>query len=532
MNGPKVLVVGAGPTGLLLTLSLARQGIPVRIVDKKPGPAEHSRALVVHARTLELYAQLGIANEVVEVGVPVEKVHILQADGRGDEVVPLRNIGKGLSPFPNVVCYPQDAHEKLLIQKVREAGVEIGWDTRLTELSANEEGARATLEHDGGQTETVDAAYVCGCDGGRSRVREALEIGFEGGSYDRSYFVVDASIRGADPRDIRLSFDPKILALGFPVRPGEARLLGVTPDALMGKKDLSFEDVRGDLESLLRLEVEKVNWFSAFKIHHRVAEHFRVGRCFLAGDAGHVHSPLGGQGMNTGLGDAYNLAWKLALVIQGRAPSALLDTYEPERIAFARTLVSTTDTAFQHLVGSDLGSRLTRSAAPRVVPFLFNFEALRRTLFKTISQISIRYPDSALSEGAAGEVRGGDRLPWLAAPKDEGLGNFAVLTARAFQLHVYGVVSEELSSAARELGLPVHAFDWNHRAHEKGFGQDSALVVRPDGYVGLALERQKAAALRAYVARNGLSFGEARARPVTLQAGIQMPQQRVERRSA
>src|SRR5262249_37837652 len=164
----------------------------------------------------------------------------------------------------------------------------------------------------------------------------------------------------------------------------------------------------------MRVDVERVNWFSTYHVHHRVADRFQRGRVFLAGDAAHVHSPVGGQGMNTGIGDAVNLAWKLADVLRGRADAGLLDTYEPERIEFARRLVATTDRVFILVTSRVPIARFVHlRVVPRMIPLLFARRAVRRLMFRTISQTTISYRDSRLSAGTAGRVHGGDRLPWV-----------------------------------------------------------------------------------------------------------------------
>ena len=203
------------------------------------------------------------------------------------------------------------------------------------------------------------------------------------------------------------------------------------------------------------------------------------------GDAGHLHSPTGGQGMNTGIGDAINLGWKLAEVLRGRAAPTLLDSYEPERIAFARRLVATTDRAFTALVGSGwLGEITRRWALPHLVPVLGAFDVTKKLFFKTLSQTQIEYENSPISEGKAGKVRGGDRLPWVLA--GEG-GNFDALRSLDWQLHIYGEPGAALLRAAETLSLMVERLDFSEAAQAAGLARDGAYLVRPDGYVGLAM---------------------------------------------
>ena len=325
-------------------------------------------------------------------------------------------------------------------------------------------------------------------------------IGFAGDTYPNLYYVADVKLSAGDSGDLYLALGAHAFALRMPARKGAMqRLIGIVPDRADGA-EISFEDIRPTVEPLLAARVASVNWFSTYRVHHRVAAHFRVGRVFLAGDAGHLHSPAGGQGMNTGIGDAINLGWKLAEVWHGRAAETLLDSYEPERIAFARRLVATTDRVFQAVTGGGLVGSVVRSfVMPHVLPAITGFAAGRRTLFRTVSQIAIAYPDSALSQGRAGDVAGGDRLPWVAEAD-----NFAPLTSLRWQLHVYGSPAPPLSAAAASLALPLHAF---HPAPAAGLAADAAYLVRPDGHVALALPDQDAAVLRAYVAAHGLRFG-------------------------
>jgi hypothetical protein len=240
-----------------------------------------------------------------------------------------------------------------------------------------------------------------------------------------------------------------------------------------------------------------VNWFSTYRVHHRVANHFRGGRAFLLGDAAHVHSPVGGQGMNTGIGDAVNLAWKLADVLKKRASEKLLDSYEPERIAFARQLVATTDRGFMLVTRRGLVARIVRTRiAPLVVPILFRLAAVRRLMFRTVSQTQVNYRDSTLSAGVAGKVRGGDRLPWVKLRSGE--DNFAPLTSVAWQVHVYGEAPRGVAEVCTELRLPLHLFAWEPAMERAGFQKGALYLVRPDGYVALAEPSGEATKLRQY----------------------------------
>lgn len=504
MNSATVLIAGAGPTGLMLALQLARRGIAVRIIDKNSGPGLASRAMAVHARTLEFYRQLGCADALVAQGIPIDTIH-LREDDKEIARLPLRDIGAGISPYPFVLAYPQDDHERFLVGQLHALGVEVEWEAELESFTHDEEKVQAVLQRRGVR-ELCTVPYLCGCDGARSRVREQLRLDFAGGTYGHLYFVADVKLSGPPNKDLVGQLSANTFVLMLPVRStGMQRLIGIMPDEAAGKADASFEDVRAHAEGMLGVRVDEVNWFSTYRVHHRVAAQFRRGRCFLAGDAAHIHSPAGGQGMNTGIGDAVNLGWKIAQVLQGRAASALLNSYEAERMPFARALVATTDHAFSAIVAPGLGGQVLRHwLLPSAAPLLAGFASARRALFKTISQVQIHYPDSKLSAGRAGEVLGGDRLPWVA---DGVHDNFDALHTMDWQLHVYGTPTASLMAEADGLTLPLVLFPWSPQADRTGLMRDAAYLVRPDGYVALSLPRQEAGALPEFAARLGLRFG-------------------------
>ena len=505
MNTPPVLIVGAGPTGLMLALRLARHGVDCRIIDKNSGPGQASRAMAVHARTLEFYQQLGFADELVSLGIKINAMHIHEG---GEELVKLAlgEIGEGLSPYPFVLSLPQDEHERFLISKLAAAGVHVEWNVALDLWTQDDSEVQAILLNHG-ERQYCTFNYICGCDGARSKVREIAGFDFSGGTYDHLYYVADAKVAGKNT-DLHAHLGANSFALMLPVRTsGMQRLIGILPDRPEGAPAPVFDDVREQVESLLNIQVEHVNWFSTYKVHHRVAAQFRERRCFILGDAAHLHSPVGGQGMNTGLGDAVNLAWKLAQKLRGQSNDALLDTYESERIVFARKLVATTDRAFQAIVAQGMaGQFLRRWLVPHALPFLSGFARARRLLFQTVSQIQIHYEDSALSAGHAEYLRGGDRLPWFS---DGTQDNFTALRSMDWQLHIYGEAAPELLDEARVLKLPVHCYTYNVAAKLAGLGRDAAYLVRPDGHIALALHLQESGALRALALRLGLHFGPA-----------------------
>jgi 2-polyprenyl-6-methoxyphenol hydroxylase-like FAD-dependent oxidoreductase len=498
-----VLIVGAGPTGLVLALWLARLGVRVRIVDKTSEPGTTSRALAVQARTLELYDQIGLADAVVERGRRAAAAN-LWVSGKKKGHVEFGDMGKGLSPFPYAVIFPQDEHERLLIERLNACGVEV---ERRTELVSFEDSAGRVIAHlksADGATETCEAAYIAGCDGARSVVREALRIGFPGGAYTHLFYVADVQASGPVMNgELHLDLDSSDFLFAFPLKgEGRARLVGtVREDVEHQHENLSWNDVSKGVIDGMRIDVERVNWFSTYRVYHRVADHFRSGRAFILGDAAHIHSPVGGQGMNTGIGDAVNLAWKIAAVVHGRASASILDSYEPERIAFARRLVATTDRAFTGVTSGSAIARLVRlHIVPFLIPKLFKLAPFRRLMFLTISQTTVNYRGSSLSEGRAGEIRGGDRLPWVKTHVNGvDSDNFKPLTSIDWQVHVYGEATTEHRTMCDSRKLPLHVFPWNPQMERVGIHRDATYLVRPDGYVAVAAPESSVTAITSYL---------------------------------
>jgi 2-polyprenyl-6-methoxyphenol hydroxylase-like FAD-dependent oxidoreductase len=505
MHSTDVLIVGAGPTGLVLALWLTRLGVRVRIIDKTAEPGTTSRALAVQARTLEFYSQIGLADAVVERGRKVAAANLWVSGKKVGRLV-FGDMGAGLSPFSYALVFPQDEHERLLIDRLIQAGVEVERYTQLVDFEDTGGGIRARLKRSDGAMEECEAAYIAGCDGAHSAVRETLKIGFPGGRYDHVFYVADVEAKGSTMNgEVHVGLDTTDFLAAFPLKSeGHARLVGTVRDNEARHENLSWNDVSKRVIDWMSIDVERVSWFSTYNVHHRVADHFRDNRAFLLGDAAHIHSPVGGQGMNTGIGDAVNLAWKLAAVVKGCADPALLDSYEPERIAFARRLVATTDRAFTGVTSPGaIARRVRMQIVPLLLPLLSEFKAARRLMFRTVSQTAVNYRASTLSEGRVGAVHGGDRLPWVNlqwAKTDGGVkDNFAPLASLDWQVHVYGDAATEIRRLCEERKMPLHVFRWCPEMDRAGLARDAVYLVRPDGYVAMAASERRAAAMTAYL---------------------------------
>jgi 2-polyprenyl-6-methoxyphenol hydroxylase-like FAD-dependent oxidoreductase len=515
MKESEVLVVGAGPSGLVLALWLHACGVTPRIVDAASGPGTTSRALAVQARTLELYRQLDLAQPVLEGGYPIEFFNVW-AEGEHRARIQLGAIGTGLTPYPFLHIFPQDRHERLLVERLAAAGIQVERDTTLTGFEEVGDHIEARLTGPGGQEERCAARYLVGCDGARSNVRNIIGANFPGGTYRQIFYVAD--IEGDSPAlngELNIDLDEADILAVFAMAPkGKGRLVGTVRDERAGltngAETLQFSDVGQRAIDNLMISVHKVNWFSTYRVHHRVADTFRRGRAFLAGDAGHIHSPAGGQGMNTGIGDAINLAWKLAAVLKGQVPDELLGSYEAERLPFARRLVDTTDRAFSFITADGPIAEIVRTGVvPRIMPLLAKLPAAREYFFRTISQTLVHYRHAPLNCGQAGKVHGGDRLPWVRVEGngsgDTGGGdNYAPLPRPGWQAHVYGEPRPDLVTWCALHGVTLRRFEWHEGCAAAGLARDAVYLLRPDTYVGLAAGSPSVKVLDDYLRVNAL----------------------------
>ena len=509
-----VLIVGAGPTGLMLANQLARHGVSALIIDRHAGPSLQTRALGVQARTMEIYAQLGIIDQALELGKRATGAN-LWAGGRQTAHIPIGDIGRELSPYPFLLILGQDDNEQLMGKRLQELGYAVRWNTELVGFTQHADHVAATLKQSDGSTSEVKAAWVAGCDGARSAVRERSSIEFVGAPYEHVFFVADTEMTGPMvPDELNVYLWREGFHLFFPMRGKDHwRVVGIVLEELRESDELTFEHVIPSVrkEAGAAMNFKACSWFSTYRIHHRRAARFRDRRCFLLGDAAHIHSPVGAQGMNTGLQDAYNLAWKLALVVTGRAGDALLDSYEAERIPVAKRLLSTTDRAFSLIVSNSRFAGLMRTAVlARLAAFAMRFDRVRKLAFLTISQTGIQYRAGALSQTLSGlpaeAPQAGDRFPWMRLklqPDGVSEGLFQHLDDTRFTLLVFGQPSTAFE--ATHLGdlLQVHGVP-DDAANQAEFArlqipQPSFYLVRPDGHIGLAGTELDAAAVSRYL---------------------------------
>ena len=486
---PDVIVVGAGPSGLMAATCLARLGARVVVIDAKAGPTRESRALGLQARSLELYDQLGLAERVRAHATRAPAIH----PGFARTVfgsVPLAELGRTITPHPGVFVLEQSRNEEILRDAFLELGGTILWRHTVTGMGGGHDGAPVTVTADGADgTVTLRAPWLIGADGAASTVRKARAIPFEGTTSPLSYFVVDAlDATGLVENGINLRIDGDEFLLAFPMgEPGHQRLLGIAGDVESEAGDEVEARVRRMLSDHFGVAYTRSSWFSRYRTHHRIAARFRDGAVFLVGDAAHVHSPVGAQGMNTGLQDAHNLACKLAPVIAGEARPEVLDEYEHERRPVAERLVRTTDALFSRITSRGRAARFVRTKmVPLLGPLavrLIPRAARGERVYGYVSQTRIRYrmPGAREREAVLGR-----RVPWTG-------DNFGSLRDFTWQLHGYGVDPSMVERIARTLGIAAVA----HPRDPFGrLSPERVYLVRPDGFVaGVAAPAVAVAAL-------------------------------------
>ena len=416
-----IIIIGAGPTGLSLACQCIRYGIDFVVVEKNATVTPFSKAIGVQANTLEVYDQLGLAQPAIERGTIASRVRLIEGGELAGEMN-LGNFGKDLSEYPYMLMLEQSKNEALLYEYVRKHDRDVRWNTELENFSQDETGVTAQVKTPSGESETIRGKFLVGCDGASSPVRHELGLTFEGSTFERLFYVADARVDWDLPHDaLHVCLAKEVFVAFFPM-PGENRyrIVGTFPESKNQEDgEVDYEEIEQEIkeQAKLKLDISDVRWFSLYKVHSRRVNKFSEGRCFVAGDAAHIHSPAGAQGMNTGIQDAYNLAWKLALVIKGAAGESLLDTYNEERLANAKRLLDSTDRMFELAAGSSwLMSFLRTTIFPPIAGFISSLESVSKRVFPLISQIGITYrDDDLLSEHTDDEfedVKAGDRLPY------------------------------------------------------------------------------------------------------------------------
>ncbi|MEO6694677.1 MAG: FAD-dependent monooxygenase [Ignavibacteria bacterium] len=511
MNKVDVLIIGAGPTGLMLACQLERYGISFIILDSKAGTSPESRALVVSSRSLEIYRQLGEMDKVNAEGQIIESF----------DLVPSKNIfinvnigaaGEGITDFPYIFSLEQNKNEEILYEHLKNKGGDVQWNTGIKDFNDNADEVIVAVSKNG-IDEKISCRYLVGCDGAKSFVRHKLNLTFEGGTYESKFFLADADIEWNLKEKKILGYPRQYNLIGFfPLKDknhnkNHYRILGTLPAKFYDNDDIEFKDI----EYLIRetysdkINFKSIYWFTVYKLHHRCVNKFKEGNVFVAGDAAHIHSPAGGQGMNTGLQDAFNLAWKLSFVINGIAGKELLETYNAERLPFAKWLMNFTDRGFEMMSNNGLLFRLFRRyAVSYTAKFIFASKTLRKRVFRIVSQLHVNYEKSNLSLNLSNQklkFTAGDLIPYIKI-NDRSL--IELITLPKFHIMIFGnKPSEEIIKFAERNKnlLKIISIHINDECRKHGIEKDLTLIIRPDQYIGLIADSVNENIVRDYFHR-------------------------------
>jgi 2-polyprenyl-6-methoxyphenol hydroxylase-like FAD-dependent oxidoreductase len=482
----QVLVVGAGPTGLVLAADLLARGVSTRIIDKGDGVNLETRAIAIHARALEVLDLMGLAERFADHG-QVVRWFSFYSDGKRRLSLDLSRNG---TRFPFMLDIPQHQTEYLLRARVAELGGAIEYGTELTGLADEPAGVTARVRGADGRPRVITAGYAVGCDGAHSRVRHELGLPFRGHPYPQDWLLADVRLDWARPENevhafFRAGGTPLVC---FPMREHRWRL--VVPfagDRAAGAPDLGEVQQLVDQRAPEPVVVSDPTWLASFNCHRRSTDVYRRGHVLLAGDAVHIHTPAGGQGMNTGITDAHNLGWKLALVADGRAPDQLLDTYGREREPVAGQVLGLTHALVR--VGT-MTHPVKRALRDAIIPAAFGVGPVHRRAVRRWTQVNVAYPASSLTKADRGRdrPRPGQRVPDIEVLTAEGPGRlFTVLRRGRHVMIVTGADPDSaLASPAlkpyRDLFEVVIRGSGDGRAFRSGRA-GAVFLVRPDGYL-------------------------------------------------
>ena len=513
MNGDvtktDVIIIGAGPTGLALACQFIRYGIDFVIVDKKETTTPFSKAIGVQARTLEIYEQIGLADKLIERGAIAEKARmVIGGKIRGEAT--FREFGSGMSPYPFVLIVEQGKHEALVYDFIRSQGRDVEWQTELQSFTQDDSSVRAVVRKAGGEAKTIEAKFLVGCDGAKSPVRHSLGLTFEGSTFERMFYVADVDIDWAFDHDAVTVMPLKSNLLAFFPMSGDRqwRIVGTFPEEFAKDEgEVLYEEIEEQIkrDSELDLDITAVNWFSTYKVHTRHVNRFSEGRCFLAGDAAHIHTPAGAQGMNTGIQDAYNLAWKLAMVLRGAVKDEILASYNEERLENAQNLLETTDRFFNLVASPEpLLTFLRMHVFPYVAGVAFSLDAVKKFLFPRVSQIGINYRGHSLSDhngDADFDIKAGDRFPYFTV---DGSSVFDRLREPKFHLLSFAdglgeVDGDGLDTKFNSI-VDRHRIQIDSRIAEI-FGTDKSFnaLLRPDNYIATISQDTSLAPVEKYL---------------------------------
>jgi 2-polyprenyl-6-methoxyphenol hydroxylase-like FAD-dependent oxidoreductase len=473
-----VLVVGAGPVGLAMAVELARYGLSIRIVDQAPQRTDKSKALVVWSRTLELMDRMGCTASFLAAGFKATAANIVA----GTKQIAHITLGGVATPHPYALMIPQCDNERLLEQHLNTYGVHIERNVELTQFAPSETSVVSTLRHAAGQDENLETSWLIGCDGAHSTVRHQLGMEFLGNTLMTDWLLADVHLSGApNPRDVNVIWHSDGVLVVFPITHDRFRVIADSGDTRPGieRPDPTLQDVQAVLDQRGPggITVSDPVWLANFHINERKVADYRAGRVFLAGDAAHIHSPAGGQGMNTGIQDACNLAWKIALVSRGAcAEEPLLGSYTIERSAVGDQVLKA---AGRMTAVAILRGEVRQSIRNHVASLVFGLAPIRSAVANAMTEVAIGYPKSPLSVSSqhiSGGPAAGERAPIRAGEIPVGAGN----TPRFV---VFAEPNEQFSH------LIARFPDLLDAIIRKPFHDHGLWLIRPDGYTALATKQ-------------------------------------------
>jgi 2-polyprenyl-6-methoxyphenol hydroxylase-like FAD-dependent oxidoreductase len=460
-NDTDVLVVGAGPVGLFLANECARRGMRSRLIEERAAQSEYSKALAIFPRTLEIFDMAGVvppflekANRVTSVAIVTRERSLAHMQFKPDD-----------TPYAFVAMVPQNVTESLLVQELRRQGGAVEYNTKFVSADQQEDGISATIDRNG-ELSKFTASFVVGCDGAHSQVRRGLKIELAGGDYDTPFMLADIETNGTLPADeLQLCPNEHGPVAIFPISASRRRIVatidypeGAAPSLDLVRKTLSQRAPAG-------IEARSLHWSSYFRIHHRHAARLRAGRTFIAGDAAHIHSPFGGQGMNTGLHDVWNLVWKLDLFLHGHGNERLLDSYSAERLPIIKNVIETTD-FLTKVMGSP--NKLAEVLRDAIIPMVSRLAPFQHAFVHRLSELGIAYHGSPIIEGP------GERYFNPSMGGGRGVGSRFLLLVDVHNQAPGGEAAKRLCQSFPDVV-------------ELRSAKDSGIkLVRPDGYVAYA----------------------------------------------
>ncbi|MGH8220257.1 MAG: FAD-dependent monooxygenase [Steroidobacteraceae bacterium] len=452
-----VLIVGAGPVGLFLANECARRGVRWRLIETRASQSEHSKALAIFPRTLEIFDMAGIADRFVGAA---NRVTAVAVETRRHRLATMRFEPRE-TPYPFIAMVPQDLTEQLLCELLGARAGHVDYRTTFVSAQPHDDRVVVTIDR-AGSAETIRASFVVGCDGAHSSVRHALGVGFDGAEYADLFLLADVATNDAFPAsEMQLCPSASGPVAIFPMSATRRRIVGTIDEAIGERPSLELVQRVLSERGPAGLEVRALHWSSYFRVHHRLARTLRIGRVFLAGDAAHIHSPFGGQGMNTGLHDVWNLAWKLDLFLRGRANAALLDSYSAERLPVIKSVIAMTD-RLTRIMGTP--SKFAQALRNVVIPMVSRLAPFQHAFVDRLSELGVAYEGSPIVEGDGSRffdetIRGGR------------IGSRFLL-----------FIGRDVDPDAREAAMAL-CRKWSDLIELREGTDDSITLVRPDGYV-------------------------------------------------